>query len=94
MPPGAGLLVGGALTIGAKLLDPQDDNEVSGDISEVRQEIQTEFKELEREIGKVESGINDLKSEIFLDDVDISSNCYSQISPNIDLLDYEEIIGK
>ena len=37
---------------------------------------------------------NDLKSEIFLDDVDISSNYYSQISPNIDLLDYEEIIGK
>jgi len=36
---------------------------------------------------------NNLKSEIFLDDVDISSSYYSQISPNVNLLDYEEIIG-
>ena len=37
---------------------------------------------------------NDLKSEIFLDDVDISSSYYSQKSPNINVLEYEEIIGK
>ena len=37
---------------------------------------------------------SDLKSEIFLDDVDISSSYYSQTSTNVDLLDYEEIIGK
>ena len=37
---------------------------------------------------------NDLNSRIFLDDVDIFSNHYSQISPNVDFLDFEEIIGQ
>ena len=48
MPPGAGLIVGGALCIGAKLLDPEDDNEISPDISEVKKELQAGFKEIEK----------------------------------------------
>ena len=65
MPPGAGSIVGGALSIGAKLLDPQDDNdEIATDIAEVKRELQAGFKEIEKEMGKVESGIADLKCQM------------------------------
>ena len=35
-----------------------------------------------------------LKSKIFLDDVDVASSYYSKKSPNVEVLNYEEIVGK
>ena len=36
---------------------------------------------------------SDLKSEIILDDVDVSSSYYSKMSPNVEVLNYEQIVG-
>ena len=62
MPPGSGAIVGGALTFGFKVLDALDENEVTADMVELRKELHVGFKEIEQEVGKVESSINELRS--------------------------------
>ena len=61
-----GAIIGGACTLGAKLLlpEPEEENEVNTDIEGIKTALKTEFVEIGKQIDQVEGSVSKIKDHV------------------------------